>query len=128
MAGRTWTLRDLQGKATLVNFWATWCTPCRAEHPAIEKLFESLRGQAKAQLLTISVDEDLAAVRGYIREKGYSFPVINARDLADKLLPYSGLPVNFLVDANGRRSGSYPFAADTAAIERLRKDLDSAAK
>jgi len=128
LAGRIWTLRDLQGKATFVNYWATWCTPCRAEHPVIEKLFESLRSQPTAQLLTINVDEDLAVVREYIQDNGYTFPVINARDLADKLLPFSGLPVSFLVDTHGRRTGSYPFSADAASLERLRKDLDRASR
>jgi thiol-disulfide isomerase/thioredoxin len=128
LAGRAWSLRDLQGKATFVNFWATWCGPCRGEHPAIEKLFQSLKAGGKLQVLTISVDADAATVRRYMQESGYHFPVIHSPELADKLFPYVGLPTNLLVNTEGRRTGMYGFGAGDVFLERLRKDLESAAR
>jgi thiol-disulfide isomerase/thioredoxin/tetratricopeptide (TPR) repeat protein len=126
LTGRNWTLHDLKGKVTFVNLWATWCGPCRAEHPSIQKLFESLETDPKAQVLTISVDEDPAAVRSYMKDEGYSFPVIQAQALADRLMPYAGLPTNFLVNPSGRRTAMYPFSGDPASLERLRKDIQDA--
>ncbi len=128
LAGRTWSLRDLQGKGTLVSFWATWCGPCRAEHLTIEKLFQSLKAGGTMQVLTISVDGDPAAVNRYLSENGYHFPVIHGPELADKLFPYAGLPTNILVNAAGRRTGMYLVGAGAAFLERLTKDLETAAK
>jgi len=58
-----------------------------------------LKDRKDVQLLTISVDDSPGAVTEYLKEKGYTFPVIHAPELADKLFPWSGLPTNFLVNA-----------------------------
>ena len=123
-AGRTWDLRNFQGKATLVNYWATWCGPCRGEHPELQKLYDFIRGRKDIQVLTISVDESPSAVTDYVKEKGYTFPVIRSPGLADKLFPFVGLPTNFLVDAKGMRTSIYGFSGPQRAME----DLEAAAK
>lgn len=105
LTGRTWQLRDLNGKVTLVNYWATWCGPCRGEHPRLQELYDAIRGRQDLQILTVSVDESPSAARDYIKEKGYAFPVLHAPELADRLFPWAGLPTNFLVNAKGMRSG-----------------------
>jgi thiol-disulfide isomerase/thioredoxin len=128
LSGRVWSLRDLRGKVTFVDLWATWCGPCVAEHAAIQRLFDSLGTRPKAQLLTISVDNDRAAVEGYMKKSRYTFPVINAPDLADKMIPYIGLPTSFLVNTNAQRTGIYPFGSQPSFVERLERDMDSAAK
>jgi thiol-disulfide isomerase/thioredoxin len=121
-------LRDLNGKATLVNFWATWCGPCRGEHEYLQKLYDSIQGRQNVQLLTFSVDESAGAVRDYVKEKGYTFPVIHSPELADKLFPYMGLPTNFLVNALGMRTSLYGFAGNPEGMRRLIEDLEKAAK
>jgi thiol-disulfide isomerase/thioredoxin len=63
LVGRVWQLRDLHGKATFVNFWATWCGPCLGEHGGIEELYERVKSRADIQVLTFSVDDDCAAAR-----------------------------------------------------------------
>ena len=57
LAGKAWRLHDLNGKATLVNLWATWCGPCRGEHEYLQKLFEAVRERQDVQVVTMSVDE-----------------------------------------------------------------------
>ena len=110
-----------------MNFWATWCGPCRGEHPGIEDLVQRIKDRKDIQVLTVSIDETLAPVAEYMKEKGYTFPVIHAPRLADKLFPYIGLPTNFLVNTKGVRTGLYGFSADSASVERLIKDLTNAA-
>jgi thiol-disulfide isomerase/thioredoxin len=128
LAGRTWQLRRLNGKATLVNFWATWCGPCRGEHENLQKLYEAIRERQDVQVLTFSVDESPGAVQDYAKEKGYTFPMIRAPELADKLFPYVGLPTNFLVNAQGMRTSLYAFAGNPEGMRRLLEDLEKAAK
>jgi hypothetical protein len=57
LSGRTWRLGNLKGKATFINYWATWCGPCRAEHPEVQKLHDQLTGRKDIQVLTISIDD-----------------------------------------------------------------------
>jgi thiol-disulfide isomerase/thioredoxin len=128
LGGRTWQLRDLNGKATLVNLWATWCGPCRGEHEYLQKLYETIRERRDVQVLTFSVDESAGAVRDYVKQKGYTFPVIHSPELADKLFPYVGLPTNFLVNAQGVRTSLYGYATDAEGMRRLIENLEKAAK
>jgi thiol-disulfide isomerase/thioredoxin len=128
VSGRTWQLNDLKGKTTFVNFWATWCGPCRGEHASVQKLYETVRERKDVQVLTFSVDETPGAVRDYVKEKGYTFPVIHAPELADQLYPYAGLPTSFLVNAQGMRTSLYGFAGDPEGLRRLIEDLEQEAK
>ncbi len=75
------------------------------------------------QVLTISVDEDAAAVPAYLKEKGYTFPVIHAPALANTLFPWAELPTNFVVDPSGRRNGMRGFGADSESVTRTMEEL-----
>jgi thiol-disulfide isomerase/thioredoxin len=124
LAGRTWQLRDLKGKVTFVNFWATWCGPCRGEHAGIQELYERTKDRTDVQVLTFSVDDDAAIARQYMKEKGYTFPVIWAKELADRLFPYVGLPTNFLINPKGVRTGLRGFSPDSTSVGRLIEELN----
>ncbi len=123
-SGRLWQLGDLNEKATLVNLWATWCGPCRGEHPEIQKLYERIKGRKDLQILTISVDDSPSAVTEYIKAEKYTFPVIHSPELAHNLFLYIGLPTNFLVNAKGVRTSLYGFMTG----ERVLGDLERAAR
>jgi thiol-disulfide isomerase/thioredoxin len=128
LQGREWSLGSLQGKATLVVFWATWCGPCRGEHPGIQEMYEKTKGRKDVQVLTISVDEDAGAARRYMDENKYSFPVVWAPQLADQLFPYEGLPTSFLVNPDGARTGMYPIGSDSVEMGRLIEKLGGIVK
>ena len=102
LTGRRWTLQDWKGKVVLVNMWATWCTPCRAELPYIQKLHEAFRGRLDRIVISIDVDSDRELARRLVREHGYTFPVLNSRRLADHINFENGMPQNRIVDAQGR--------------------------
>jgi thiol-disulfide isomerase/thioredoxin len=127
LSGRTWQLRDLTGKGTFVNLWATWCGPCRGEHPDIQKLQEMLKDRKDVQVLTISVDDSPGVVTTYLKQTSYVFPVICAPELADKLFPWVGLPTSFLVNAKGLRTSLYGFGGDAASLQQVLEDLKKAA-
>jgi len=107
LAGKTWGLADLRGRVTVVSIWSTWCLPCRKEAPAIQALSEAARANDKIQVLTFSLDRDPEAVRSYIEERGYTFPVIVDPELAGRLFPAGGIPNSWVIDRQGRRSDAF---------------------
>ena len=101
LSGKTWKLTKLEGKSVLINLWATWCGPCNAELPHLEKLYEKVKDRPDLQILTFNIDEDLGLVEPFMKEKGYSFPVIPAYSLVVSLLEGFAIPQNWLVDPSG---------------------------
>lgn len=83
LAGKTWKLADLNGKATLINVWATWCVPCRAEHPEFQKLYERLKDRKEIALLSLNVDDEAGLVAPYMAEQHYTFPVILGKEVLE---------------------------------------------
>lgn len=103
LEGKTWKLASLEGKAVLINVWATWCGPCRAEHPEFQKLYEKLKERAAdVSVISFNVDDDLGKVAPYMKDNKYTFPVLLARELVDQVLPVIAIPQNWFVDPKGK--------------------------
>jgi thiol-disulfide isomerase/thioredoxin len=101
--GKNWKLADLAGKAVLINLWATWCGPCRQEHPEFQKLYEKLKGRPDVVVLAFNVDTDLSRVVPYIKENKYTFPSLAAYDFVRTYYPDSfSIPQNWLIDPAGK--------------------------
>ena len=102
MAGNDVHLKDLQGKVVLVNFWATWCPPCRGEIPSMMKLNAAMAGKP-FQMLAISIDEGgKAAVEEYFKQSGTNLPALLDTDKKiSKLYGTTGVPETFVVDKKG---------------------------
>ena len=79
------------------------------------------------QVLTFSVDDDPARVTAYMKEKGYTFPVVHSPVLANRLFPYMGLPSNVLVNSSGERTSLYSFGGGEGGLQRVLDDLAIAA-
>ncbi len=101
LSGKTWWLKELAGKKLLINVWATWCGPCQAEMPHLQKFYESIKDRSDLQLLTFNVDEELGLVAPYMKEKGYTFPVLPAFSTVVSLLDGYAIPQNWVVDDTG---------------------------
>jgi thiol-disulfide isomerase/thioredoxin len=102
--GKTWKLASLNGKAVLINIWATWCGPCRKEHPEFQKLYDKLKDRTDVAVLSFSVDEDIGKVAPYMKEHKYTFPVLLGKDLVDAVSSSSGytIPQNWFVNSQGK--------------------------
>ncbi|MEW5975677.1 MAG: TlpA disulfide reductase family protein [Acidobacteriota bacterium] len=100
--GKPWRLKDLGGKSLLINLWATWCGPCQAELPKLQQLYHQTRDRADIQILTFNVDGEVGVVEPYLKDKGYSFPVILAYDFVAALLNVIAIPQNWIVDPGGQ--------------------------
>jgi thiol-disulfide isomerase/thioredoxin len=101
LGGRTWRLTALKGKMVFINVWATWCMPCREELPYLQQLYERVKQRPDVQLLTFNVDREPALVEPFMKEMGYTFPVLLASDYVDHLIPELSVPRNWIVDSNG---------------------------
>lgn len=102
LTGRIVDLRDLHGRVVLVNFWATWCEPCRAEMPSLERLRARLRGKP-FEVLAVNHGESGAKISEFVRKQGLTLPVLlDPDEMASGDWKAKGLPMTFLVDARGQ--------------------------
>ncbi len=101
-AGQNLRLRDLRGEVVLINFWATWCGPCRQEMPELNKLHAQFHN-AGFTLLGVNIDDDPGAARELARKLGVSFPVLLDTDKrVSRLYDVDTMPATLIVDRNGK--------------------------
>jgi peroxiredoxin len=101
LQGKTWSLRELKGKVVLVNFWATWCPPCRKEMPDLNALYQRFKDQGFV-ILAIS-DEEADKVRPFIAERKISYPVmLDPGRKVNELFQVEGIPKSFVYDREGK--------------------------
>ena len=103
--GNAVTLSASRGNPVFLNFWATWCGPCRQEMPSMERLYRQLGGQG-LRMLAVNEKESAAQVANFIRGYGLSFPALLDTDgkIASAYRVW-GLPATYLIDGNGRIIG-----------------------
>jgi cytochrome c biogenesis protein CcmG/thiol:disulfide interchange protein DsbE len=115
--GAAVSLADLRGQVVLVNFWATWCPPCRAEMPAIQAAYE--RYHAKGfTVLAVTADEDVPAIRAFFRQRGLGFPVLlDPQGGVHAAYRANTLPSSFFVDREGVIRAVYHGPMSEAVID-----------
>jgi tetratricopeptide (TPR) repeat protein len=95
--GNHWNPRDLAKKTTFVTMWASWCGPCRAELPYLEKLYDHFHDRNDVAILAFNVDDDPKAMMIALQELKISIPSIAARDFAYSIVPEMALPANWII-------------------------------
>jgi thiol-disulfide isomerase/thioredoxin len=123
--GKLHRLADYKGKVVLINFWATWCAPCREEMPSMQALGDSLQGKPFA-VLAINVGEGPRAARDFAEKMALRFPILLDRDMnATRAWSARVLPASYVVGPDGKVAYSYLGAIDWNApqvkgrLERL---------
>jgi len=101
LESRTWTNQDFEGKATMVYLWTTSCGPCWPHLPEIQALYNQIRDRRDIQIVTLSVDEDREKLAAFMKEKGYTFPVMVSRPYVERMLPHLILGQHWIVDGSG---------------------------
>jgi thiol-disulfide isomerase/thioredoxin len=103
LGGGQVTLSELRGKVVVVNVWASWCPPCRAEMPAIEKVYQAYRDLGVVVLGVNTTDQDNERdVAAFVQEFGLTFPIPLDRDgSVSRRYAVSGLPTTFFIDRQG---------------------------
>lgn len=101
LRGKSWHLQELRGKVVLVNFWATWCPPCRKEMPDLQALFDKYKDQGFV-VLAIS-DEDAGKVMPFIAERKINYPVLlDPGRKVNEAFVVEGIPKSFVYDRSGK--------------------------
>ncbi|HEX7559058.1 MAG TPA: TlpA disulfide reductase family protein [Usitatibacter sp.] len=102
MEGKAVDLKHLQGRVLVVNFWATWCEPCRDEMPSLQRLREKLDGRS-FDVLAVNYGESREKVSQFLGREHVALPVLLDPEMETaKAWGVGGLPMTFLVDAKGR--------------------------
>jgi peroxiredoxin len=101
-AGTNVSLSEFKGKIVLLNFWATWCSACRAEMPGLNRLYTEFNSRGFV-VLAVTIDHSEKLVRKFIAEKAINFPVLMDPEKEVSFDQYAvlTLPVSFLIDRNG---------------------------
>ena len=104
LAGHVVTLSDLKDDVVVVNFWATWCPPCRDEVPHLESFFQTHRDDGFI-VVGIAMDsvrgEGLTAVKEFVDEFQVDYPIVLGDDGVAESFQVEGLPTTFIIDRNG---------------------------
>jgi thiol-disulfide isomerase/thioredoxin len=121
--GTPYPLASTKGAVVVVNFWATWCGPCRALEPQFERVAAQFKGEQKISFLEANVDEEESLVAPYLEEIKPKIPIVFADGL-DRLLAVNSLPTVVVID----REGKIAYRAQGFGEDGFERDLAAAAK
>lgn len=98
--GNTATISELKGKVIFINFWASWCPPCRAEMPSLDKLYTRLKNDNRFVFLFINEDEDYSKAIAFLKSKNFEIPVYKSQNIPATIFTGT-LPTTIVLDKDG---------------------------
>ena len=126
--GKTHKLSDYKGKVVFLNFWATWCPPCKMEMPDIQKIYEKYEKQGeKSEVIVLSVaapntqdEKDVEGIKAFLEENGYTYPVLmDDGGYTFGAYRISSLPTTFMIDKEGNVFGYVQGGLTQEAMESI---------
>lgn len=115
--GKSVRLSDYRGKVVFLNFWATWCPPCRAEMPSMERL-HGVMDDKKFAILAVNIENDSSSVKTFLTQNPHSFMVLSDADAkVQNLYKVFRFPETFLIDKQGKIIKHYVGARDWSSVE-----------
>jgi peroxiredoxin len=101
LKGNVWSLSKLKGKVVFVNFWATWCAPCREEMPSMQRLYAKLP-KDKFEMIALFNNDKKPAVTNFVSQLGLTMPILSDEyNFAGTKYSLTGVPETFIVDKQG---------------------------
>lgn len=100
LGGEIQNMKDFSGKTIFINQWATWCPPCVAEMPSIQKLYDKVKTN-KNIVFVIITNEKKETVNAFLKKNGFTFPIVLARSETPKAFESESIPVSFVVSPKG---------------------------
>ena len=125
--GKTHTLADYKGKVIFLNFWATWCPPCRAEMPDIQKLYERSPREGENAVIVLGVaapklgsEKNEAGIKAFMDKNGYTYPVLmDIRGELFQAYDIRAIPTTYMIDRNGNLVGRVQGALSAENIDKI---------
>ena len=119
LTGETVKLSDYQGKRVLLNFWATWCPPCKAEMPDMQKLHETYKDQIVILAVNMDVQNDVA---GFVKEMGITFPILlDEKNEVNEKYQILSIPTSYFLDEKGFISDKFNGAMSLDQMKKSSK-------
>jgi cytochrome c biogenesis protein CcmG, thiol:disulfide interchange protein DsbE len=110
-------LSELKGKPVVINFWATWCGPCRKEMPDMEAVYQQFKA-AGLQVYGINVGESKVSISDFVNKVGATFPIaVDTHEEAQNAYKILPIPATFFIDANGTIKSIYQYQMSRSQIE-----------
>jgi len=101
LKGDVWSLSDLKGKVVFINFWATWCPPCREEMPSMQRLYDKMP-KDKFEMIALYNNDKKQPVMNFVSQMRLTFPIwSDEHNFAGAKYGLTGLPETYIVDKNG---------------------------
>ena len=101
-AGQIFSTNDLKGKVVFINFWATWCPPCRAEMPSLNQLYTRLKDDQRFVFLFVSEDDNLSKAKEYLTQKSFSIPLYSRSSNLPNEVFDGTLPTTIVLNKEGQ--------------------------
>lgn len=120
--GETVSVSDLKGKVVIMNFWATWCPPCIAEMPSLQKLHEDLQSEKDIVFMAIEVDQNIEKAAKFMAKNKYSLPLYTVDSDLPEELHTNSIPMTVILAKNGDIVGKQVGMMDFKS-EKLKQGL-----
>lgn len=117
--GKESSLEDLKGKVVMINFWASWCEPCRTEMPAMQEAYEKYKDQG-FEIVAVNIAETDVTAASFARQYGLTFPIWMDRDReVTQLYKIGPIPSSLFVDSNGKITYRYEGPVNVSQLDSI---------
>lgn len=119
---------QLRGKVIFINFWASWCPPCRAEFPSVQKFYDAYKTNQNLVFLTVNLDDEMILGKNYLQKEKFTIPFLVPNSSIPKELYNGSIPTTIVLDKTGKirmhHSGMADYSKDSfyQEIEQLLKE------
>lgn len=122
VSGEKVKLSDYRGKKVMLNFWATWCPPCKAEMPVMEQLYKASKGELVILAVNMDTQNDVA---GFVSKNGITFPILlDKNNEVNKMYQVLSIPTSFFIDSKGVIRNQSIGLMQFEEMEKYTKDLN----
>lgn len=99
--GKVFDVDSLKGKVLFINFWATWCPPCKAEMPSIQKLYDKFKGNDKVEFLLVEIENDIEGANKFLKQENLTLPIVYPNSRIPEEWLSGAIPTTVFIDKNG---------------------------
>lgn len=121
---KTFEVKGKRDKPVVLNFWASWCGPCRQEAPALKAIYEKYQDRLDFYAINLTSDDNLDSAKAFVKEFGLTFPILlDETGEVAKQYQVSSIPTSYFIDTNGVIRQKIIGAADRGSFEQIVKEL-----